>query len=114
VLVTDALAVSSVPLETSRSCAVSVAELEADLGGAGRVGAWLWQRFVELPIPDFIELGELWPLGDSPPVLETALGAGLSWTATGPGRRVCTAVDTRLLVADLLARLRRHERRATA
>jgi hypothetical protein len=115
VLATDALAVSSVPLETYRRCAVSVAELEADLGGAGRVGAWLWQRFLELPIPDFIELSEVWPLGDSPPVLATALdGAGLTWTPTGPGRRVCTEVDTRLLVADLLARLRRHERGRTA
>ena len=25
------------------------------------------------PLPDWVELGEVWPLGDSPPVLVTAL-----------------------------------------
>jgi hypothetical protein len=115
VLGTEGLAVSSVPLETYRRCAVTVAELEHDLGGTGRVGAWLWQRFLDLPIPEFVQLSEVWPLGDSPPVLATALdGAGLTWVPSGPGRRVCTDVDTRLLVADLLARLRLHERRAAA
>ena len=105
------------PLETYRRCACSVAELEHDLGGAGRLGAWLRRQYTELPIPDFIELGELWPLGDSPPVLVTSLGdASCTWTEStaGPGgaaRRVCTDVDVRLLLGDLLARLRLHERR---
>nr|WP_208383724.1 nucleoside hydrolase [Modestobacter marinus] len=111
------LAISQFPLETYRRCTYSVAELEQDLGGSGRVGAWLWQRYVELPVPDFLPQPETWPLGDSPPVLVTALDdAACSWTESlvAPGgavRRVCTDVDTRLLVADLLARLRRHERR---
>ncbi|WP_138759921.1 nucleoside hydrolase [Modestobacter altitudinis] len=99
------------PLETYRRCSYSVAELEHDLGGAGRLGAWLWQRFLELPLPDFLQLGEVWPLGDSPPVVVTALDdASSTWTGS-PTRRVYTDVDVRLLVADLLARLRLHERR---
>ena len=108
------------PLETYRRCAFTVAELEQDMGGAGRLGAWLWEQYLALPIPDFIELGELWPLGDSPPVLVTALDDATSaWTETtaGPGgaaRRVYTDVDVRLMVADLLARLRLHGRRTGA
>jgi purine nucleosidase len=107
------LAVWQFPLETYRRCGYSVAELELDVGGAGRLGAWLWQRFTELPLPEFVELGEVWPLGDSPPVLVTALDdASSSWTSVGPARRVYTEVDVRLLVGDLLAKLRLHERRA--
>ena len=85
--------------------------------GSGRLGAWLWERFTSLPLPDFVELGELWPLGDSPPVLVTALGSGSSaFTTSSPSddrgpHRVYTGVDVRLLVGDLLAKLRLHERR---
>jgi purine nucleosidase len=120
VLARSDLAVWQFPLETYRRCAYSVAELEQDVRGAGRVGAWLWRRFTDLPIPDFVRLGAVWPLGDSPPVLVTALDdASSAWTPSpaGPGRaarRVYTDVDVRLLVADLLARLRLHERRAAA
>ena len=111
VLARDDLAVWQFPLETYRRCAYSVAELEHDLGGTGRLGAWLWERFTALAIPDFVQLGEVWPLGDSPPVLVTALDdESSSWTGS-PGGRVYTDVDVRLLVADLLARLRLHERR---
>ncbi|WP_116453612.1 nucleoside hydrolase [Blastococcus litoris] len=118
VLARTDLAVTQFPLETYRRCEYSVAELEHDLGGAGRVGAWLWQRYVELPIPYFVEQGETWPLGDTPPLLLTSLSvASSTWTetASGPGgapRRVFTDVDVRLLVADMLAKLRRHERQA--
>ncbi len=118
VLARTDLAVVQFPLETYRRCECSVAELEEDLGGAGRVGAWLWRRFLELPIPDFVEQGETWPLGDSPPLLVTALTDTTStWTEVADGgavRRVCTDVDVRLLVADLLAKLRRHERLSAA
>ncbi|GAB3304810.1 hypothetical protein GCM10027451_10740 [Geodermatophilus aquaeductus] len=109
-------AVRQFPLETYRRCAYSVAELEHDLAGSGRVGSWLWQRFLELPLPDWIPLGGMWPLGDSPPVLVTALGEESStWTTTGsPQRRVYTDVDVRLLFGDMLARLRLHERTATS
>ena len=109
------------PLETYRTCAYSVAELEQDIGGSGQVGRWLWERFTSLPLPDFIRLGGVWPLGDSPPLLVTALGDESSTCTTTPAspgrgaRRVYTDVDVRLLVADMLARLRLHEtRRRTA
>jgi purine nucleosidase len=113
------LAVRQFPLETYRRCAYSVAELEHDLAASGRLGAWLWTRFLELPLPDWISLGGVWPLGDSPPVLVTALGDESStWTTVeaAPGaaaRRVYTDVDVRLLFGDMLARLRAHERQRT-
>jgi hypothetical protein len=103
------------PLETYRRCAYSIAELEHDLGGSGRLGQWLWTRFTSLPLPDFVQLGGLWPLGDSPPLLVTALGDESSTFTTRPAsadrgaRRVYTDIDFRLLVGDLLARLRLHE-----
>jgi hypothetical protein len=108
------LDVQSFPVETYRRCAYSVAELEHDLGSTGVLGRWLWQHFTDPP--DWISIGGNWPLGDSPPVLVTALTVESSrWTSStaqgGRGeRRVYTDVDTRLLFGDLLARLRAHER----
>lgn len=100
------------PLETYRRCAVSVAELEHRIGGAGELGAWLWRQFVDLPVPDFVELGEVWPLGDSPPVLVTALDdVTLTWEVAGEHRRVCTGLDVRLLLGDLFAKVGLHGRR---
>ncbi len=113
-----ALPVRQFPLETYRRCAYSAAELEHDLAGSGRLGAWLWTRFVELPLPEWIRLGGVWPLGDSPPVLLTALDEESSTSTVttaaqeGTGeRRVYTDVDTRLLFDDMLAELRLHEAR---
>jgi purine nucleosidase len=108
------LTVHRFPLETYRRCAYSVAELEVDLQGCGPLGAWLWRRFAR-PVPDWVELGEVWPMGDSPPVLVTALSDESSrWetgaTSGGAERRVYTDVDFRLLVADMLAKFRRHGR----
>jgi hypothetical protein len=103
------------PLETYRRCGYSVAELQHDLAGSGRLGEWLWTRFVELPLPDWIRLGGVWPLGDSPPVLVTALSDESSTYAETPAtptrgaRRMYTDVDTRLLFGDMLAKLRHHE-----
>jgi inosine-uridine nucleoside N-ribohydrolase len=111
VFATPGLTIWQFPLETYRRCAYSVAELEHDLGGSGRVGQWLWTRFTELPLPDVVQLGGVWPLGDSPPVLVTALDDESSSYRTTPNGRVYTDVDVRLLVADLLAKLRLHERR---
>jgi purine nucleosidase len=106
------LAVYQFPVETYRRCAYSVAELEGNLQACGRLGAWLWRRFIR-PLPEWVDLGEVWPLGDSPPVLVTALSdESSSYTATaGPGgaeRRMYTHVDFRLLVGDMLAKFRRH------
>jgi purine nucleosidase len=111
VLATPDLRLWQFPLETYRRCAFSVAELEADLGGSGRVGQWLWTRFTTLPLPDFIRLGGVWPLGDSPPVLVTALDDASSTFRTTPNGRVYTDVDVRLLFGDMLAKLRLDERR---
>jgi purine nucleosidase len=57
-----------------------------------------------------VQLGGVWPIGDSRPVLVTALTTGSS-TRLAPidGVTVYTDVDMRLLVGDLLAKLRRHE-----
>jgi hypothetical protein len=109
------LEVSQFPLEAYRQCAYSVAELEHDVGGAGALGEWLWTRFTG-PHPDWVQIGGIWPLGDSPPVLVTALDTESSRfeittaTAGGAPRRVYTHVDFRLLVGDLLAKLRLHEK----
>ena len=101
------------PLETYRTCAYSVAELQHDLQRSGRVGQWLWERYVSLPLPDWISLPEVWPLGDSPPVLVTALGDESSRSEPAPvgtaASRVYTQVDFRLVVGDMLAKLRLHE-----
>jgi len=103
------------PVETYRRCAYSVAELEHDLVASGRVGSWLWDRFLDLPLPDWLEHRAVWPLGDSPPVLVTALtDESSTWTTPDGGtgaRRVYTDVDFRLVVGDMLARLRLHEAR---
>ncbi len=113
VLAADGLRLWQFPLETYRRCATSVAELEVDLGGSGAVGAWLWSRFLALPLPEWLRVDPVWPLGDSAPLVGTALSDESStWTtvpATSGHRRVCTDVDFRLVVADMLALLRRHE-----
>jgi hypothetical protein len=104
----EELEVHQFPLETYRRCAYSVAELEHDVAGAGALGRWLWQHFTRPP--DWVRIGGVWPLGDSPPVLVTALTTESSrWTTEGR-RRIYTDVDTRLLFADLLAKLRTHGR----
>lgn len=109
------LEIHQFPLETYRRCAYSVAELEHDLNSSGALGHWLWSRFTNPP--DWVRVGGVWPLGDSPAVLVTALSAESS-TATllpsEPGRsaprRIYTELDFRLIVADMLARFRLHER----
>jgi purine nucleosidase len=121
------LVIHQFPLETYRQCAYSLSELAEDVGTSGRLGAWLWDRY-QGP-PDWIQLGGVWPLGDSPPVLVTALSTESSrWTtvsavspdfplrpapSAGATAHVCTDVDFRLVVGDMLAKLRTHERLRT-
>jgi hypothetical protein len=63
-----------------------------------------------------VVLGGVWPLGDSPPLLVTALTDESSTFTETPvqdgrgARRVYTDVDFRLVVGDMHARLRLHER----
>lgn len=114
VMSTPGLARWTYPLETYRRCAWSVAALEDLLTDSGALGAWLWRRFEELPLPDGFEVDAVWPLGDSCPLIGTALSdASSRWTdAPGSGSRTCTRIDDRLLFDDLRAVLRRHARRA--
>jgi hypothetical protein len=57
-----------------------------------------------------VQLGGVWPIGDSPPLLITALTTDSSTrSAPSDGVTVYTDVDMRLLVGDLLAKLRLHE-----
>jgi purine nucleosidase len=118
------LVIHQFPLETYRQCAYSIHELAEDVGTAGRLGAWLWDHF-QAP-PDWAQIGGIWPMGDSPPVLVTALDTESSrWTtlsaaspefpvrpspSRGATAHVCTDVDFRLIVGDMLAKLRRYER----
>jgi purine nucleosidase len=109
------LEVCQFPVETYRQCAVSVAELQHGLCSSGVLGRWLWERFISLHLPDVVQLSEVWPIGDSPPVLLTALTTESSCSevrrdeATQTSRRVFTQVDHRLIWGDLLAKLRLHE-----
>ena len=110
------LVIHQFPLETYRQCGYSVHELAEDVGTSGRVGAWLWDHY-QSP-PEWVQLGGVWPLGDSPPVLVTALSTESSrWTTVAPSggatAHVCTDVDFRLVVGDMLAKLRGHERLRT-
>jgi purine nucleosidase len=108
VFATPGLEIHQFPLETYRRCAYSVAELQADLPTTGRLGAWLFDRFSSPP--EWVQLGGVWPIGDSPPLLLTALTTDSSTRlAPSDGVTVYTDVDMRLLVGDLLAKLRLHE-----
>lgn len=99
------------PLEAYRRATISVAELEQELGSCGDVGAWLWRRFVELPLPASISPGEIWAMGDSLPLLITALGRStFEDTPTAAGIRTIDPNDLRLLIGDLCAKLRGHAR----
>lgn len=109
-----------VPQHVYRQCALSIAELEVGLHGAGEFGAWLYDRFTTPP--EFIRIGGHWPMGDSPPVMITALTSESSvfhmingpWIddaggyAPHPEPRELTVydtVDSRLIFADFFARL---------
>ena len=103
------LVVWQFPLEAYRRVTLSVSELEYSLRGGGAAGAWLWEQFETLPLPDFVKLGPLWCLGDSAPLIVTGLEdltSTFDVTRTQPERRVFTDVDSRMIFGDLFARLR--------
>ncbi|MFH8251168.1 nucleoside hydrolase [Microbacterium sp. B2969] len=117
------IGVTQVPQHTYRQCAMSIVELEMGLRAAGAFGAWLYDCFTSPP--DFVRIAGNWPMGDSPPVLLTALTTESSvlrevdtpWIdddggyARHPDPRPLTLVETvdvRLLFADFFARVQRH------
>lgn len=102
------LAVWQFPLETYRQLVVSLAELEHRLKQAGDAGAWLWERFDTLQVPDVVKFGPTWCLGDSAPLLVTGLDdvtSSYETTGTAPSRRLYKQLDSRLVVEDFFARL---------
>ncbi|EWS82640.1 nucleoside hydrolase [Brachybacterium phenoliresistens] len=103
------LRIDRFPRETYRLLAVSVAELELMLTEGGPIGRWLWQRYRDLPLPEGVEVDPVWPLGDSAPLALTALHHGAVRFSEDDGlshHRTCTALDPRLIIGDLAARLR--------
>lgn len=123
VLENSTVPIWQVPQSAYRTMSVSLAEMEADLRPISDFTQWLYQRFTNPP--DFVDMGGAWPMGDSPPVLLTAISRESSqsrdWTARRlrddltygeeiPGRlvRVYHSLDMRLTWADFLARLRLH------
>lgn len=109
VLETVDLRIEQFPLETYRHTAVSLAEL-LDEFARTPVGRWLARRFAELPLPPGVELGEVWHLGDSLPVLATSLRG--PFEPEPDDRAVVERADIRLLWGDLRVKLRRHAERA--
>lgn len=102
------LPITQFPLEAYQRLTLSVRELQHLLGGAGAVGRWLWERFETLPLPDSVTLGPLWCLGDSAPVVVTALEPLTSTFVTtqdDPKRILFSEVDTRMVLGDFAALL---------
>lgn len=112
-----------VPQSTYRQMQYSIAEMEADLRPISPFTRWLYDHFTTPP--DFAQVGGTWPMGDSPPVLFTALSTESSRYVdraarrllpdgrygeelSGRSVRVWESVDARLVFADFLARLRLH------
>jgi inosine-uridine nucleoside N-ribohydrolase len=105
------LALWQFPMETYRQVVAPVAELDAAFSSGGPAGAWLWEHFNSLVVPDFVKFGPLWCLGDSAPLVVTGLDDVTSTyqeTESTPQRRTYTSVDTRLIMADFVAKLRLH------
>lgn len=109
-----------VPQGTYRQMQVSVAELRVRLRAASPLGRWLYETFTSPP--DFVDIGGAWPMGDSPPVLFTAVSQESSRFVTLPARRIlpdhtygaplnnrelriCQSVDVRLAMEDFFAKL---------
>lgn len=114
-----------VPQPAYRQMQLSIAELTADLRPISAFTEWLYDQFTRPP--SFVSLGGAWPMGDSPPVLLTAIAAESSAAVDQPARRILDdmrygatvsgrtirvyqTIDVRLTHADLLAKLRLHAR----
>ncbi len=105
------LRIDQFPREVYTTLAVSVAELEEALTSSGEVGRWLWQKYLDLELPAELDVDPVWPLGDNAPLAVTALphaAVRFAEDPEKPGLRRCTALDARLIIGDLMARLRLH------
>lgn len=106
VFATAGLEIDWIPLESYRTVRIGVAELRQRLESSRAVGAWVWRRFAELEIPPGMPLGETWALGDSLPLLATALdNDAVAWEALAEGRRRMLPPDPRLVIEDFFAKI---------
>jgi hypothetical protein len=112
-----------VPQPTYRQMQLSIAEMTADLRPISAFTEWLYDQFTRPP--SFVTLGGAWPMGDSPPVLLTAIATESSRYRDQPALRILDVfrygntianrtirvyeqIDVRLTHADLLAKLKIH------
>lgn len=123
----SAIPLTQVPLPAYRLMQYSIAEMAADLRPISPFTKWLYDQFTRPP--SFVTLGGTWPMGDSPPVLFTAVSDESSRFQMLPARRIlpdlrygdpvpertvrmCEFIDVRLCFTDFLAKLRLHARRS--
>lgn len=123
VIETSAVPLWQVPQPVYRQMQLSIAEMTADLRPISAFTRWLYDQFTRPP--SFVTLGGAWPMGDSPPVLLTAIAgesseyqdqsarrilSDMRYGEAVPGRqiRVYHRIDARMTHADLMAKLRLH------
>ncbi|MGC6330741.1 nucleoside hydrolase [Rhizorhabdus sp. FW153] len=123
VIEASAIPLWQVPQPAYRQMQMSIAEMAADLRPISPFTEWLYDQFTRPP--SFVTLGGAWPMGDSPPVLLTAIASESSEYRDQPARRILddmhfgealparsirvyTRLDVRLAHADLLAKLKLH------
>jgi hypothetical protein len=115
-----------VPQNAYRQMVFSIAEMTQRMRPLSPFTAWLYDQFTSPP--SFVKIGGAWPMGDSPPVLLTAISTesstftdrtaqrildDLRYGDPIPGRsvRVYDTLDARITFEDFLARLRLHSQR---
>ncbi|WP_017669974.1 nucleoside hydrolase [Blastomonas sp. AAP53] len=125
----SALPLWQVPQPAYRQMQLSIAEMTADVRPISTFTQWLYDQFTRPP--SFVTLGGAWPMGDSPPVLLTAITTESSEHLDQPARRILDdmhygdvvpgrqirvyqRIDVRTTHADLIAKLRLHAAQAPA
>lgn len=128
VIESSAVPLWQVPQPAYRQMQMSIAEMTADLRPISPFTHWLYDQFTRPP--SFVTLGGAWPMGDSPPVLLTAVATESSEYREQPARRILDdmrygdvipgrrirvyeRIDVRSTHADLMAKLRLHAVNAT-
>ena len=114
-----------IPQNAYRQMAFSIAEMTDRMRPISPFTAWLYDRFTSPP--SFVKIGGAWPMGDSPPVLLTAISAESSAYSDRPAQRILDdlrygepitgrtvrvydTLDARITFEDFLAHLRLHAR----